>query len=58
MLITAADVVTNASDTAQLVPMLEMSEEMTGVRVPVTLADDGYRTAANLKENVAATRLL
>ncbi len=50
MLITAADVVNNASDSAQLVPMLEMSEEMTGVRVPVTLADGGYHTAANLRE--------
>ena len=50
MLITAADVVNNASDSAQLVPMLEMSEEMTGVRVPVTLADGGYHTAANLGE--------
>ena len=49
MLVTAADVVNNASDSAQLVPMLEMSEEMTGVRVPVTLADGGYHTAANLK---------
>jgi transposase len=50
LVITAADVVNNASDSAQLVPMLEMSEEMTGVRVPVTLADGGYHTAANLGE--------
>jgi len=50
MLITAADVVNNASDSAQLVPMLEMSEEMTGVRSHVTLADGGYHTAANLRE--------
>jgi hypothetical protein len=50
MLITAADVVGNASDSAQLVPMLEMPEEMTGVGVPVTLADGGCHTAANLRE--------
>ena len=48
MLITGADVVNSASDTAQLVPMLEKSEETTGVRVPITLADGGYHTAANL----------
>ena len=50
MLITAADVVNKASDSAQLLPMLEKSEETTGVRVPVTLADGGYHTAANLRE--------
>jgi len=49
MLITAADVVNSASDTAQLLPMLEKSEETTGVRVPITLADGGYHTAANLQ---------
>ena len=50
MLITAADVGNNASDSAQLIPMLEMSEGMTGVHIPVTLADGGYHTAANLGE--------
>ncbi len=49
MLITAADVINKASDSAHLVPMLEMSEEMTGARVPITLADGGYHTAANLR---------
>ena len=49
MLITAADVVNKAADSAQLLPMLEESEEMTGVRVPVTLADGGYHTAKNLE---------
>ena len=52
MLITGADVVNSASDTAQLVPMLEKSEETTGVRVPITLADGGYHTAANLQASV------
>ncbi len=49
MLITAADVVNTAADSAQLPPMLEESEEMTGARVPVTLADGGYHTAKNLE---------
>lgn len=49
MLITAASVVTAASDTAQLIPMLEQAEELTGARAPVTLADGGYHTAATLQ---------
>ncbi len=49
MLITAADVVNKATDSAQLSPMLEESEEMTEVHVPITLADGGYHTAANLE---------
>ena len=48
MLITAADVVDSAADSGQLIPMLEQAEEMIGERVPVTLADGGYHTAANL----------
>ena len=48
MLITAADVVATAADSGQLVPMLEQAEEMIGEPVPVTLADGGYHTAANL----------
>ena len=49
MLITAADVVNTAADSGQLVPMMEQAEELTGERVPVTLADGGYHTAANLE---------
>ncbi len=49
MLITAADVVNSAADSGQLVPMLEQTEEVTGARSPVTLADGGYHTAANLE---------
>ena len=49
MLITAADVANTAADSAQLSPMLEESEEMTGARVPVTLAGGGYHTAKNLE---------
>ena len=48
MLITAADVVNSAADAGQLIPMLEQAEEMIGESVPVTLADGGYHTAANL----------
>ena len=48
MLITAADVVNSAADSGQLVPMLEQAEETIGEPVPVTLADGGYHTAANL----------
>ena len=48
MLITAADVVNSAADSGQLIPMLEQAEEIIGEPVPVTLADGGYHTAANL----------
>ena len=48
MLITAADVVTTAADYGQLVPLMEQAEELTGERVPITLADGGYHTATNL----------
>jgi transposase len=50
MLITAADVVNNAADSGQLLPMLEQAEEITGKHVPITLADGGYHTATNLAE--------
>jgi transposase len=49
MLITAAEVVNSAADSGQLVPMLERTEESTGERVQITLADGGYHTAANLE---------
>ena len=49
MLITAADVDTNASDYGQLVPMVEQAEDVLGERVKITLADGGYHTAANLQ---------
>ena len=49
MLITAVEVSNTAADSGQLVSMLEQAEEMTGERVPVTLADGGYHTAANLE---------
>ncbi len=55
MLITAADVVNKAADSAQLRPMLEESEEMIGARTSVTLADGGYHTAKNLEAGAPAS---
>ena len=49
VLITAAEVVNNASDFRCLVPMLEQAEAITGERARITLADGGYHTAANLE---------
>ncbi len=49
MLITAAEVVNSAADSGQFVPMLEQAEKLIGQRVPVTLADGGYHTAASLE---------
>jgi len=49
LLITAAAVVRDNNDTAQLVPMLERAEEMTGRRAAVSLADAGYHSGSNLE---------
>ena len=49
MLITATNVVNTAADSGQLTSMLEQAEEFTGERVPITLADGGYHTVANLE---------
>ena len=49
LLITAVEVVNSAADSGQLAPMLEKSEELTGQRVPITLADGGYHTVASLE---------
>jgi len=57
-LITAADVVDSASDSAQLAPMLEQAEEVTGKRVHITLADGGYHTAASLEAGERRGQLL
>src|SRR4030042_5246329 len=58
MLITAADVVDSAADSGQTVPMLEQAEEMTEQRVPITLADRGYHTAASLEAGEGRGQLL
>ena len=49
MLITATKLVNTAADSGQLTSMLEQAEELTGERVPITLADGGYHTVANLE---------
>ncbi len=58
MLITAVEVVNSAADSGQLLPMLEQAEELTGQRVPITLADGGYHTAANLEAGEHRGQLL
>ncbi|MFC1919915.1 IS1182 family transposase [Chloroflexota bacterium] len=58
MLITAVDVVNTAADSGQLVPMLEQAEQITEQRVPVTLSDGGYHTAANLESGERRGQLL
>ena len=50
MLLTAAELVDDPTDTARLIPMIQRAEEMTGVRASLTLADAGYHSAAGLKE--------
>jgi len=47
--ITASDVVQDQNDMAQLVPMLNQSEENTGERPGNLLTDAGYRSGANLQ---------
>lgn len=58
LLITAAEVVNSASDSGQLASMLEKAEDLTGQRVPVTLADGGYHTAASLEAGVGRGQTL
>ena len=49
MLVTAVDVVDQANDNALLVPMVGQSEETTGTKVPMTLADAGYFAASHVQ---------
>lgn len=49
LLITAAEVVTDADDHAQLIPMLEAAEETLGQRAAATLADAGFHSGENLE---------
>lgn len=58
LLITAVAVVNSASDTGQLTPMLEKAEALTGQRVPITLADGGYHTVANLEAGKKREQIL
>lgn len=48
LFITALAVVRETTDTAQLIPLLEQAEATTGQRAPITLADAGYYSGANL----------
>ena len=48
LLITAADVVNDPDDHAQLIPMMEQAQDNTGAPAVVTLADAGYHSGANL----------
>ncbi len=50
MLVTATELVDEGDDNSSLIPMLERAEEITGVKVPVALADGGYHSAAALQE--------
>lgn len=47
-LITAAEVVGEANDVGQLIPMLDAAAEATGCRAETTLADAGYSSGENL----------
>ncbi len=58
VIITAAEVVNSASDTGQLIPMMEQAEENTGERSHVTLADGGYHTVANLARGESRGQVL
>lgn len=49
MMITAAEVVTEANDTQQLAPMRELAAETAGEQAAVTLADAGYHSGAALE---------
>jgi hypothetical protein len=48
MLITAAEVINNASDHGQTIPMLDAAEQATGRRAEVSLLDGGYHSGETL----------
>ncbi|MDE2938876.1 MAG: transposase [Chloroflexota bacterium] len=50
ILVTAADVVDEANDAARLTPMAEQAEVVSGVKIPMTLADAGYFAGKHLAE--------
>lgn len=49
LIITAADVTTDADDHKQLLPMLEQAEDNTEERAQASLADAGYHSGVNLE---------
>lgn len=48
MLVTTVDVVDEPNDFARLIPILEQTEEATGAKAQVTLADSVYRSGPQL----------
>jgi hypothetical protein len=48
VLITAEEVVMDANDTQQLIPVIEQARENSGEKAAVTLADAGYHSGKNL----------
>lgn len=48
LFMTAVDVVRETTDTGQLLPMLEQSEENTGKKAEMSLADAGFHSGSNL----------
>ena len=50
MLVTATDVVDEPNDTARLTAMTKQAEEITGFRVPLSLADAGYFAVRHVAE--------
>ena len=50
MLVTAIKLVDEVTDNSSLIPMLQETEEVTGLKAPMTLADAGYHSAAALQE--------
>jgi transposase len=50
VLITAEEVVTDANDIHQLIPLIEQAQENCGERAAVSLADAGYHSGENLAE--------
>ncbi|MFZ2508222.1 MAG: IS1182 family transposase [Steroidobacteraceae bacterium] len=49
-IIVAQEVVTDANDQKQLVPMIQKAEETVGRRADVTLADSGYHTGTAIEQ--------
>lgn len=58
LMITAADVSTCAGDPGNLIPMLEQSEENTGRRAAVSLADASYHSGPNLEACVERKQVI
>ena len=50
VLLTAVDVVDESNDAVRLIPMVDQAEEITGTKVPMTLADGGYFSGKHLVE--------